>query len=185
MKNVQQGEFVKLGRDGLAKRGNHEPAQIGKGSEPRCRYGFKGMEVSSNGLGQFPIKKGLLIGIEKRALGLPLSDKVHFSDGLAVLPGPALVNVLAKRKHAGVGIKPPCRTLPAGVGGPRKLDPAVEVLLAQQLRGADLAESARGSADQRFGDPGLALLNVQVGGSPVAKTSPMQAGKTVQMGKWH
>ena len=140
----------------MAKRGNYEPAQIGKGPEPRGPHRFKRKEVSPDDLGQFPIKKGLLIGIEKRALGLPLGDKVHLSDGLAVLPGPAPVDVLTDRKHAGVGIKPPRRTPPAGVGGPRKLDPAVEVLLAQQLAGADLADGARGSAGQRLGDPGLA-----------------------------
>jgi hypothetical protein len=57
--------------------------------------------------------------------------------------------------------------------------------LAQQLTSADLADGARGLADQRFGDPGLALLKVQVGGPPVAQTPPMQAGKAVQMGKGH
>jgi hypothetical protein len=51
---------------------------MGKGSEPRGSCGFKGKEVSPAGLRQFPIKKGLLIGIEKRVFGLPLDDKIHF-----------------------------------------------------------------------------------------------------------
>ena len=42
MEDVQLSDFVKLCGDGLAKRGHHEPAQIGKGPKPRGPYGFKG-----------------------------------------------------------------------------------------------------------------------------------------------
>jgi hypothetical protein len=129
MEDVQLGEFVKLCGDGLAKRGNHEPAQIGKRSEPRGPYGFKGVEVSSDCFGQFAIKKGLLKGIEKRAFGLPLGDKIHFLNGFSVSVGPALIDLAVDRKNARSMVETLGRPVPTRIGGPRKLDPAIQIFL--------------------------------------------------------
>jgi hypothetical protein len=129
MEDVQLSEFVKLCGDCLAERGNHEPAQIGKGPKPRGPYGLKGMEVSSDCCGQFPIKKGLLIGIEKSAFGLPLGDKIYFLNGFSVSGGPALIDLAMDRENARSMEESLRRPVPTRIGGPRKLDPAIQILL--------------------------------------------------------
>ena len=129
MEDVQVGELVKLCGDCLAKRGNHEPAQIGKGSEPRGSYRFKGMEVSPDCFGQFAIKKGLLIGIKKRAFGLPLGDKIHFLNSFSVSGGPALIDLAVDRENACSMVETLGRSVPTRIGGPRKLDPAIQIFL--------------------------------------------------------
>jgi hypothetical protein len=118
MEDVQFSEFMKLCGDGLAKRGNYEPAQIRKGLKPRGPYGFKGMEVSPDGLGQFPIKKGLLIGIEKRAFGLPLDNKIHFLKRFSVSRGPALIDLTVDRKNARIIVEPMSGAVPTSGGWP-------------------------------------------------------------------
>ena len=185
MEDVQFSEFMKLCGDCLAKRGNYEPAQMGKGLEPRGSYGLKGMEVSPDGLGQFPIKKGLLIGIEKRAFGLPLDDKIHFLNGFSVGGGPALIDLTVDRKNARIIVEPMSGAVPTSGGWPWKLNPAAEILHSHQLCGTDLADGARGSVDQCFGDPGLASRDVQVAGSPIAHTAPTQASQAVEAGDLH
>jgi hypothetical protein len=87
------------------------------------------MEVSPNCFGQFAIKKGLLIGFEKRAFGLPLGDKIHFLNGFAVSRGPALIDLAVDRENACSVEESLRRPIPTCVGGPRKLDPAIQIFL--------------------------------------------------------
>jgi hypothetical protein len=87
------------------------------------------VEVSPNSFGQFPIKEGLLIGIKKRAFGLPLGDKIHFLNGFSVRGGPALIDIAVDRKNACSMVKPLGRPVPTRIGGPRKLDPAIQIFL--------------------------------------------------------
>jgi hypothetical protein len=87
------------------------------------------VEVSPNCFGQFAIKKGLLIGIEKRAFGLPLGDKIHFLNGFAVSRGPALIDLAVDRENASSMEESLRRPVPTRIRGPRKLDPAIQILL--------------------------------------------------------
>ena len=116
---------------------------------------------------------------------MPLGDKIHFLNGFSVSGGPALIDVFSNWEKSGAFVQALGGTAPTSGGWPWQLKPAVEVLHSHQLRGADLTDSARGSADQRFGDPGLASWSVQVAGSPVAQTAPTKAGKAVEVGEGH
>jgi hypothetical protein len=185
MEDVQLGEFVKLCGDGMAKRGNHEPAQIGKRPKPRSPHGFQSMEVASDSRGKFPIEKSLFIGVEKGALRLPLGNKIQASGGFAVCRGPAEINLPIDWENTGGVKKALGGAVPTGIAGPWELDPAVEVLLGQQLTGAHLANGTGSSADQGFGNPSLAHWNVQIIGPPIAETAPMQAGQAVEVGEVH